>query len=73
MAAVIPAAALRPAAASHCVVGAVLFPVHLHKELEQHNGGGGSLGEGAGEVEGDHVVIGKLENILKKEKANRVE
>lgn len=35
MAAVIPAAALRPAAASHCVGGAVLFPVHLHKELEQ--------------------------------------
>lgn len=73
MAAVIPAAALRPAAASHCVVGTVLFPVHLHKELEQHNGsnGGGGLGEGAGEVEGDHVVIGRLENILKK--ANRVE
>lgn len=29
--------------------------------------------ERAGEVEGDHVVIGKLESILKKEKANRVE
>lgn len=32
----------------------------------------GGVWERAGEVEGDHVVIGKLENILK-ERANRVE
>lgn len=40
--------------------------------LRESNEGGG-VWERAGEVEGDHVVIEKLENVLKKEKANRVE
>lgn len=39
--------------------------------LESTEGGG--VWERAGELEGHHVVIGKLESILKRKKAKRVE
>lgn len=55
MAATVPATALKPAAASHCVSGAVLCgnpsPLHAyikrHRTLQENNegGGGGGLGE----------------------------
>lgn len=61
MAATVPATALKPAAASHCVSGAVLCgnpsPLHAYikrrRTLQENNEGGvGGVWEREGEVEG---------------------